>query len=349
VFTEHHLTLPKAPFGLAQVKQSMACFKYEVILSDREKILLCAGNFSISNPLLLIRLGKIYLSRSEQSAGNFSFRTKATASTRNTYNSYKTLPKISEHVPKHNPFSTDSDFGYFLAGLIEGDGWFGLNQLHIIFSDRDISLAYLIKKRIGHGNIYKMKDKKAVRYICKNYNGIKIILSLINGKLLSNGKYEQLIKHNYQKTFNFEILPPIQNLSLDNYWLAGFTQADGCFFISLAKSKTHKTGFSVRLEFSIKQNDPIPLKLLFSKLNLGNLSQYKTGIFCYKSSGYKTAAVLINYFDKFHVFGGKYVDYLKFRKVYIKITEGKHLEKEGILKIKSIASKGSSETRTQEV
>ena len=31
------------------------------------------------------------------------------------------------------------------------------------------------------------------------------------------------------------------------------------------------------------------------------------------------------------------------------ITEGKHLENEGIKKIKSIATKGSSETNTQEI
>jgi LAGLIDADG endonuclease len=331
VSTEHHWTLLK------------------IANSEWEKILLYAGNFSISNPLLFIRLGKIYLRVSEQSAGNFSFSTKATASTNNFYSYYSILPKISEHVPKYNSNLTDLDFGFFLAGLIEGDGWFGYNQLDIIFSDRDISLAYLIKKRIGYGNIYKIKDKKAVRYICKNKNGLLVILSLINGKLLSNGKYDQLIKHNYQKTFNLDILPPTSELSLDSYWLAGFTQADGCFYISIAKSKTHKTGLSVRLEFSIKQNDALPLKLLYSKLKLGNLSQNSSGIFCYKSSGYKTAALLINYFDKYHVFGGKYIDYLKFRKVYIKITEGKHLEKEGILKIMSIANKGSSETSTQKI
>jgi len=39
----------------------------------------------------------------------------------------------------------------------------------------------------------------------------------------------------------------LQKLSLNNYWLAGFTQADGCFHISVAKSQTHKTGYSVRL------------------------------------------------------------------------------------------------------
>lgn len=61
-----------------------------------------------------------------------------------------------------------------MAGLIEGDGWFGKKELHIIFSEDDISLAYLIKKRIGYGNVYKIKNKKAVRYICKKEWWIKI-------------------------------------------------------------------------------------------------------------------------------------------------------------------------------
>nr|YP_010697800.1 LAGLIDADG homing endonuclease [Porodaedalea chrysoloma]WCF76761.1 LAGLIDADG homing endonuclease [Porodaedalea chrysoloma] len=314
------------------------------------KILLYAGNSCISSPLVFITLGKIYLNLLPgQSAGNFSFSTKATAKTKNTYNSYTNLPIISEHVSKHKSNLTDTDFGYFLAGLIEGDGWFGKKELHIIFAESDISLAYLIKKRIGHGNVYKIKNKKAVRYICKNAKGLFIILSLINGKLVSKPKYEQLIKHNYSADFNYTILPPSNSFTLDNYWLAGFSQADGCFHISLVKSKTHKTGYSVRLEFSLKQNDAVPLKLLYNTVKMGNLSQYSSGIWCYKSSGFKTAALLINYFDTCNLFAGKYVNYLKFRKVYIMITNGRHLENKGITKIKSIATKGSSETSTQEV
>nr|YP_009690197.1 LAGLIDADG homing endonuclease [Porodaedalea pini]QEG56977.1 LAGLIDADG homing endonuclease [Porodaedalea pini] len=314
------------------------------------KILLYAGNSCISSPLVFITLGKIYLNLLPgQSAGNFSFSTKATAKTNNTSNSYTNLPLISEHVSKHKSNLTDTDFGYFLTGLIEGDGWFGKKELHIIFAESDISLAYLIKKRIGHGNVYKIKNKKAVRYICKNAKGLFIILSLINGKLVSKPKYEQLIKHNYSADFNYTILPPSNSFTLDNYWLAGFSQADGCFNISLVKSKTHKTGYSVRLEFSLKQNDAVPLKLLYNTVKMGNLSQYSSGIWCYKSSGFKTAALLINYFDTYNLFAGKYVNYLKFRKVYIMITNGRHLENKGITKIKSIATKGSSETSTQEV
>ena len=193
------------------------------------KILLYAGNSFISSPLvcvlletqnLIFTIGTIYLFQNllkGQSAGNFSFSTIAKAVTKNTYNTFSNLPKISEHVPVHKSNLNDDEFGYFLSGLIEGDGWFGKKQLHIIFSESDTSLAYYIKKRIGYGNVYKIKNKKAVRYICKHSEGLTNIISLINGKFLSKFKYEQLIKHNYNEDFNIKILPPLLELSLDNY------------------------------------------------------------------------------------------------------------------------------------
>jgi len=313
-----------------------------------EKILLFAGNSFLNSPLVLVTLGKIYFCRQRKSAGNFNFSTKATASTKNIYTHYTDLPRISEHLSSIKPYN-DHEFGYFLAGLIEGDGWFGYREVHIIFSENDIPLAYSIKKRIGHGNVYKIKDKKAVRYICKNKKGISTILELINGKFVSSPKYEQLNRHNYSELYNIVILPPLFKVTFNNAWLAGFTQADGCFHISLVKSTTHKTGFSVRLEYSLKQNDSVPLKLLHENIQLGNLSQYTSGTWCYKSTGYKTAALLIDYFDKYPVSAGKYLSYIKFRKVYIMITNGLHLEDKGILKIKNIKIKKPSETSTQEL
>lgn len=71
------------------------------------KILPYAGNSCINSLLVLIALRKIYLFKT-QSAGNFGFSTKATASTKNTYNSYTKLSLISEHVPKHKSNLTNT-------------------------------------------------------------------------------------------------------------------------------------------------------------------------------------------------------------------------------------------------
>jgi hypothetical protein len=89
--------------------------------------------------------------------------------------------------------------------------------LYIIFAEEDTSLAYYIKKRIGYGNVYKIKEKKAVRYVCKNKEGIFLILSLINGKLASNYTYDQLLKHGYNEIFNITLSLPLKTLTLDNY------------------------------------------------------------------------------------------------------------------------------------
>ena len=335
-----------------------------------EKILLYAGNSIINSPLIFIMLGIICLwflniKNNRQSAGNFTISTNASAVAKNTYNSDQIFPLISEHVPNRADL-TDEQFGHFLAGLIEGDGWFGYRNLHIVFSLDDVSLAYIIKTRIGYGNVYPIKGKKAVRYICRHEKGLQRVLLLINGKLVSQSKYDQLIRHNYNQIIksgfpaikasaikaspiSSALAQPLLKLSMNNHWLAGFTQADGCFHISVVNSKTHKTGKSVRLEYSLKQKDNIPLQLLYETIKGGNLSQYSSGIWCYKSTGFKTAESVIRYFDAYNLYAGKYTSYLKFRKVYQMITEGKHLTEIGVKKIKSIASKGSSETSTQEV
>jgi len=78
-------------------------------------------------------------------------------------------------------------------------------------------LAYYIKKRLGYGNVYKIKDKKAVRYICKKAKGLSVVLALINGKLVSNYKYNQLIKHDYPECFNVVLKPPSECIDLDNH------------------------------------------------------------------------------------------------------------------------------------
>ncbi len=104
VFTEHH----------------------QLNFDEWEKILLYAGNSSKSSPLIFILLGKICFKNnknlSRQSAGNFSFSTKASVVTKNTYTKYTDLPKITEHEPEHKSDLTDDELGHFLAGLIEGDG-----------------------------------------------------------------------------------------------------------------------------------------------------------------------------------------------------------------------------------
>jgi hypothetical protein len=91
---------------------------------------------------------------------------------------------ISDHLPIYKKPVSDEEFGYYLAGLIEGDGYINKKAINltISFHRLDAPLAYYIKKRIGYGVVDKVKDKNALIYRA-NLEGSIVIAKLINGKL----------------------------------------------------------------------------------------------------------------------------------------------------------------------
>lgn len=122
-----------------------------------------------------------------QSAGNFiANNNKSTSETlRNNYE----ISNISIHVPNHLKPITENEFGHYLAGLIDGDGHFSKTpQLVIVFNELDASLAYYIKGQVGYGNVYKVKNKKAILLVIASQAGIVKVLTLIKGKIRSQKK-----------------------------------------------------------------------------------------------------------------------------------------------------------------
>jgi len=41
-----------------------------------------------------------------------------------------------------------------------------------VFNELDASLAYFIKSKLGYGNIYKVKNKKAIILVVSNRSGL---------------------------------------------------------------------------------------------------------------------------------------------------------------------------------
>jgi hypothetical protein len=123
---------------------------------------------------------------------------------------------ISVHVPKHlKPVSFDQ-FGHYLAGLIDGDGHFSSKQqLVIVFHSLDVSLAYYIKERIGFGKIKKVKNKNAYILVIASREGIEKVINLINGKIRTENKLNQ-IKKNILSHEKFAELKKTITLSKNN-------------------------------------------------------------------------------------------------------------------------------------
>jgi hypothetical protein len=133
------------------------------------------------------------------------------------------IKKISVHVPKHLKPVNDNEFGHYLAGLIDGVGHFSSKQqLVIAFNISDISLAYYIKQRLGYGSIRKVNNKNAVLLIIAAKKGIEKVIYLINKKIRTENKLNQIIKNilnhsNYSHLNELILLELNEDTNLKNH------------------------------------------------------------------------------------------------------------------------------------
>jgi hypothetical protein len=137
--------------------------------------------------------GNIFLA---EQAGQFFKNGTSETSSNKSVGDYDHVNFISKHVPIHlKPFK-DQQFGYYLAGLIDGEGHFSKDQqLVITFSSTDAFLAYYIKERLGYGNVKKVKDKKRYILIVSNKKGILKVLHLIKDKLRIEHRFKQVVNN----------------------------------------------------------------------------------------------------------------------------------------------------------
>ena len=251
------------------------------------------------------------------------------------------VKRVSDHVPKHlNPLNNEQ-LGYYLAGLIDGDGHFSkAQQLVITFSSPDAFLAYYLKGRLGYGNVRKVKDKNAYLLIVSNEKGMLNIINLINGKLRTEHRFNQVVNNvlSHTKYADQNIHFTIDSSkNFDNHWLAGFSDADASFQIKIIRRITRNKP-EIRLNFQIDQKSDLLLNIIKEYLG-GNIAYRKSqDTYYYGSTNFGSAKRVIEYFDRYHLQSRKHISYLRWRKVYRLIQDKEHLTDKGLSKILTIKS-----------
>jgi len=298
-------------------------------------MLLYAGKASISSFKYFIFLDIVkILKQWSQSAGNTFILNSGTSET--IRDNSENIKNISIHVPTHLKPLNDEQFGHYLAGLIDGDGHFSSQQqLVIVFSSPDVQSAYYIKEIIGFGYVKKVNSKNAYLYIISNKDGIIKAINLINGKLRTLNKFNQVINNilahsKYrEQDINFEMN---KSNDFNNHWIAGFSDADASFQIKIV-NRVNKPRPEIRLNFQIDQKDKDVL-LLIKDVFGGNISfQNPTNNYRLNISFFGSVRKIIKYFDTFHLQSRKHINYLKWREAYKIIQEKGHLTESGIEKI----------------
>lgn len=241
------------------------------------------------------------------------------------------------YVFKYKSLVSQLDLGYYLAGLIEADGHFSKNQLIISCHSNDSDHFKQLLNSVGYGSLKPYSKGKALRFVISSVAGLKHVLNLINGKFVGFNKYNQLLKHDYANKLRMTFVPP-QPFVLNNCWLAGFIDGDGCFNITIRKCPTNKYRMRVDLRVTVAQKDRFILdqiKKAFDTCKIYVCRNKKNPHFRLTISGIKRLNKLIAYFDNIMLQTGKITHYRIFRRCFRFMQFKKHLNLSGLQQIKT--------------
>ena len=125
------------------------------------------------------------------------------------------------------------------------------------------------------------------------------------------------------------------------YYLAGFADGEGSFYVSFRPRNDYRQPWKVSLCFNISQKDRVILALLKRHLQCGTLRSRPDGVWYYEVNNLHAILThVIPFFERFGFLSAqKKQDFAAFKKIAKLMEEERHLTEEGIREILRIRKK----------
>ena len=220
-------------------------------------------------------------------------------------------------------------------------GWEG-NQICLIWLYWYFNFINYIKKKLINNivhYIYKIKNNNIISLIgsllVNSYiKNKEALIEIIFKSLTPSRLYSTSVKYTLFNNNNL-LLP-----NLDGNFIAGFTDGEGCFRVTISKSNERKTGWMVEPIFQIglHKKDLAILQLIQKAWGgIGSISSMgKEGVMFKVSSIKNLNEIIIPYFMQYTLLTSKQVDFELLKKVVDLMNQKEHLTIEGIQKIVAI-------------
>lgn len=239
----------------------------------------------------------------------------------------------------------------WFIGFAEGDGAIQTydkgKRVRFVLTQKEKNILDKIQFKFNIGVVKHFPQGKSgknndfYRWIVDNPSHILLLAFLFNGNLAQNHRIKQLALwvDVLNNRFGFETIKlkytPVL-ITLQDAWLSGFTDAEGCFNVSITANSRYTLGHVIKMRYILDQKDCVILNKVYELFGFGKVTlRSKTdNVYRYTATGFKALNNVIEYFKLHPLQTKKASSFSKWLIVHNEVCNKLHLTDEGLSKIR---------------
>lgn len=256
---------------------------------------------------------------------------------------FNTLFKNSDHL--------SDDWLTWFIGFAEGDGAIQTyaegKRVRFVLTQKESAILYNLQHKLNIGVVRHFPQGKSgknndfYRWMVDEPSHILLLAFLFNGNLALENRIKQLALwvNALNNRFGSDIIKlnntPI-SITLQDAWLSGFTDAEGCFNVSITANIRYTLGYVIKMRYLLDQKDNLILNKICELFGFGKvtLRSGTDNVYRYTATGFKSLNDVISYFKLFPLHTKKAISFEKWLTVYNQVSNKLHLTNEGLAQVR---------------
>lgn len=256
---------------------------------------------------------------------------------------FNTLFKNSDHL--------SDDWLTWFIGFAEGDGAIQTyaegKRVRFVLTQKESDILYSIQHKFNIGVVRHFpqgksgKNNNFYRWMVDEPSHILLLAFLFNGNLALDNRIKQLALwvnalNNRFGSDTIKLNNTPVSITLQDAWLSGFTDAEGCFNVSITANTRYTLGYVIKMRYLLDQKDNLILNKICELFGFGKvtLRSGTDNVYRYTATGFKSLNVVISYFKLFPLYTKKAISFEKWLTVHNQVSNKLHLTDEGLAQVR---------------
>uniref|UniRef100_UPI001FA8170F hypothetical protein n=1 Tax=Ciborinia camelliae TaxID=647257 RepID=UPI001FA8170F len=239
----------------------------------------------------------------------------------------------------------------WFIGFVEGDGAIQTyakgTRVRFVLTQKESAILFYIQKKLGIGQVKHFPQGKSgdnndfYRLIVDNPLHILLLAYLFNGNLALTNRIQQLslwvqALNNRLGADTIILINQAVSVTLQDAWLSGFTDAEGCFNVSITSNARYTLGSVIKMRYILDQKDSVILMAIQNLFGFGKVSvrSQTDGVYRYTVTGFKSMNDVISYFKAFPLLTKKAQSFEKWFSIHNMVSNKLHLTEEGLAQVR---------------